>query len=63
LVAGRAWRTPYLSWEQSREEKEGYIWKAKVGRLLLKLGLILLCALLIFALILVVPVASGSVLA
>jgi hypothetical protein len=63
LDAGHLWRAPCLSRDNAREEVELTIWRGATARLLLRLGLILLCTLLIWALILVVPVASGRLLA
>ncbi|MGD2145777.1 MAG: hypothetical protein PVH41_03670 [Anaerolineae bacterium] len=63
LNVGRTWRTPYLLPEETRGETDCTAERRVAGRLsfrpLVRLGLILLCMFLIWALILIVPVVSG----
>jgi len=63
LDVGRMWRTSYLLLDETRGETDWTAERRAAGRLffrpLVRLGLILLCMFLIWALILIVPVVSG----
>jgi hypothetical protein len=63
LDVGRRWRTPYLLPDETRGETDWTAERRAAGRPffrpLVRLGLILLCMFLIWALILIVPVVSG----
>jgi hypothetical protein len=60
LTAKGTPRAPYLFFEEDRQEGEGHVWGKRSRRVLLKLGLIVVCTLMILAVVLVVPVTSGS---
>jgi hypothetical protein len=61
LITRRIQRTPHLFWDEGREGGGVHVWRERPRRAVVKLGLILVCALVILAVVLVVPVASGSV--
>jgi hypothetical protein len=61
LITRRAQRTPHLFSDDDRASGEGYVWRRRQGRVVLKLCLVLVCALVILAVVLVAPVTSGSV--
>jgi hypothetical protein len=60
LMARGIRRTPHLFWEEDRQRGRGDVRRGRPWRVFLKLGLILVCTLVILAVVLVVPVTSGS---
>jgi hypothetical protein len=59
-IAKRTRKAPRLFYEERWDEGRTYAWRQQPGRTLLRLVLILVCTLVILALVLAVPVASGG---
>jgi lipopolysaccharide/colanic/teichoic acid biosynthesis glycosyltransferase len=60
LVAQRVRRAPRLFWEGDRVTGNGHVWRKRHVRVLVKLGLIVVCTLVILVVVLVVRVTSGG---